>query len=81
MLVLTRKRKEGLVIDEEILVTILEVEGDKVKLGIEAPKDVPVHRKEIYEAIQRENKEAVKVGLQSIASLNEFVKEKGSKVE
>ena len=55
MLVLTRKREESIVIDDKITVTIMEIRGDKVRLGIEAPGTVPVHRKEVWAAIQREN--------------------------
>ena len=55
MLVLSRKKDEALVIGDNIVVTVIEVRGDKVRLGIEAPKEVPVHRQEVYEAIQREN--------------------------
>ncbi len=59
MLVLTRKRNESIIISDEIKVTIVEVKGDQVKLGITAPKEVTVHREEIYLEIQRENKLAV----------------------
>ncbi|MGI5830934.1 MAG: carbon storage regulator CsrA [Thermoguttaceae bacterium] len=52
MLVLSRKKNESIVINDNITVVVIEVRGDKVRLGIEAPKDVPVHRKEIYNAIQ-----------------------------
>ena len=55
MLVLSRKKDEALVIGDNIVVTVIEVRGDKVRLGIEAPKEIPVHRQEVYEAIQREN--------------------------
>lgn len=55
MLVLSRKRNEQIVIADNIVITIVEIRGDKVRLGIEAPKSVPVHRKEVYEAIQRDN--------------------------
>jgi carbon storage regulator len=53
MLVLSRKLNEGIVIAGGIKVVIVEVRGDKVRLGIEAPKDVPVHRKEVQDAIER----------------------------
>ncbi|HEY1599699.1 MAG TPA: carbon storage regulator CsrA [Pirellulales bacterium] len=55
MLVLSRKRDESIVIGDSIVITVVEVRGDKVRLGISAPKDVPVHRLEVYQAIQREN--------------------------
>lgn len=51
MLVLSRKKGESIVIGDEIIVTVVEVRGDKVRLGIVAAKDVPVHREEVYEAI------------------------------
>ena len=53
MLVLSRKRDEKIVIGENIVITVIEVRGDKVRLGIEAPSDVPVHRQEVFDAIQR----------------------------
>lgn len=51
MLVLSRKKNETIVINNDIVITVVEIRGDKVRLGIEAPKDVPVHRQEVYEAI------------------------------
>lgn len=54
MLVLSRKKNESVVIDDRIVLTVVEIRGDKVRLGIEAPREVPVHRKEIYDAIQNE---------------------------
>jgi carbon storage regulator len=59
MLILSRKPGESIVIDGRIHIKIVRVEGDVVKVGIEAPSDVPVHRQEIYEEIQRSNKEAL----------------------
>ena len=52
MLVLSRKKSESIVINNDITIVVVEIRGDKVKLGVEAPKDVPVHRREVYEAIQ-----------------------------
>lgn len=51
MLVLSRKKNESIVINNDVVITIVEIRGDKVRLGIVAPKDVPVHREEVYEAI------------------------------
>lgn len=51
MLVLSRKKNESIVIDNDIVVTIVEIRGDKVRLGIVAPKEIPVHRQEVFEAI------------------------------
>lgn len=53
MLVLSRKKNESIVINDNITIIVVEIRGDKVRLGIEAPKDVPVHRKEVYDAIKR----------------------------
>jgi carbon storage regulator len=61
MLVLSRTRDESIIIGDNVVVTIVDVRGDKVKLGIEAPQDVSVHRREVYEAIRRENQQAAKL--------------------
>jgi len=61
MLVLTRKVHQSIVIGDEIEVVVLEVRGEQVRIGIRAPKNVSVHRKEIYEQIQEENKGASEV--------------------
>ena len=58
MLVLSRHRDESIMIGDDVVVTIVDIRGDKVRLGIDAPQDIPVHRREIYEAIQRENQTA-----------------------
>lgn len=58
MLVLSRKVGQSIVIGEGIEITVVEVKGDQVKIAIKAPKEVPVHRKEIYEQIQAENRAA-----------------------
>ena len=58
MLVLSRQKDESIMIGDDVEVTIVDVRGDKVRLGITAPKSIPVHRKEVYEAIQREKREA-----------------------
>jgi len=60
MLVLSRQRDESIMIGDDVEVTIVDVRGDKVRLGITAPKSIPVHRREIYDAIQREKAEAKK---------------------
>ena len=59
MLALTRKKGEALVINNNIEITVLEIRGDQIKLGITAPKDVPIYRKEVYLQIQKENEEAI----------------------
>ena len=55
MLVLSRQRDESIIIGDNIIVTIVDVRGEKVRLGIDAPTEIPVHRREVHEAIQREN--------------------------
>ena len=61
MLALTRKKGESLVLNNNIEVTVLEIRGDQIKLGINAPKEVPVYRKEVYLQIQKENEAAASV--------------------
>jgi carbon storage regulator len=57
MLVLSRKRDEVIVINDNIRITIVEIRGDKVRMGIDAPRECPVHREEVYEAIKREQQD------------------------
>jgi len=57
MLVLSRKKNESIVINDDITIVVVEIRGDKVRLGVEAPKEVPVHRREVFDAIHR-NEEA-----------------------
>jgi len=57
MLVLSRKKNESIVINDDITIVVVEIRGDKVRLGVEAPKEVPVHRREVYDAIQRSTQE------------------------
>ncbi len=61
MLVLSRQRDESIIIGDNVVITIVDVRGDKVKLGIEAPREVSVHRQEVYDAIQRENRQATQL--------------------
>ncbi len=58
MLVLSRHRDESIIIGDDIVITVVDIRGDKVRLGIAAPIEVSVHRQEVYEAIQRENRQA-----------------------
>ena len=70
MLALSRKKNEALVINNNIEITVLQIKGEQVKLGISAPKEVPVYRKEVYVQIQEANKEAVSVdGLEALKNL------------
>jgi len=55
MLVLSRHRDESIIIGDNVVVTIVDIRGDKVRLGVDAPTEVPVHRREVYEAIRKEN--------------------------
>ncbi len=61
MLVLSRQRDESIIIGDNIVITIVDIRGDKVRLGIDAPTEIPVHRQEVYEAIQRENLRASQI--------------------
>ena len=58
MLVLSRQRDESIIIGDNVVITVVDVRGDKVKLGIDAPREISVHRREVYDAIQRENRQA-----------------------
>ena len=70
MLALTRKKGEALVINNNIEVTVLEVRGDQVKIGISAPKDVSIYRKEVYHEIQKENEAVLNAdGLEALKNL------------
>ena len=57
MLVLSRKKDESIIINDNIVVTVVEIRGDKVRLGFDAPKEVPIHRREVYDAIKRSEAE------------------------
>ncbi len=71
MLVLSRQRDESIVIGDDIIITIVDIRGEKVRLGITAPAHVPVHRKEIYEAIKRESRNGSATGeVESLAKGN-----------
>ena len=66
MLVLSRQRDETIMIGDEVEITVVDIRGDKVRLGINAPRTIQVHRKEVYEAIKRENAEATRVQLNDL---------------
>ena len=70
MLALSRKKNEAIVINNNIEITVLDIRGDQIKLGIAAPKEIPIYRKEVYIQIQNENKEATDVaGLEALKKL------------
>jgi carbon storage regulator len=69
MLVLSRQRDETIMIGDNIEITIVDIRGDKVRLGITAPATRPVHRKEVYDAIQRENREAARMKTEDLGGL------------
>jgi len=70
MLALSRKKNEAIIINNNVEVTILEVKGDQVKIGITAPKEVPVYRKEVYIQIQEANRESINVeGMEALKNL------------
>ena len=70
MLVLSRQRDESIIIGDNIVITVVDIRGDKVRLGINAPTEIPVHRQEVYEAIQRENQRAGGLGPDDAATAN-----------
>ncbi|MFM7034149.1 MAG: carbon storage regulator CsrA [Planctomycetia bacterium] len=73
MLVLSRKKDESIVINNDITIVVVEIRGDKVRLGVEAPKEVPVHRREVFEAIARgEPGDASSASLESDVSAEAF---------
>lgn len=74
MLVLTRKRNQSIIIADEIEVTVLEVRGEHVRLGVRAPKRVTVHRREVYEEIQEANREATASSKSALAALKAIPK-------
>lgn len=70
MLALSRKKNEALVLNNNIEITVLEIKGEQVKLGISAPREVPVYRKEVYVQIQEANKEAMNAdGLENLKNI------------
>ena len=69
MLVLSRQRDETIMIGDDIELTVVDIRGDKVRIGIKAPTHVAVHRKEVYDAIKRENQEAARLSEGQLAAL------------
>ncbi|MBY0220436.1 carbon storage regulator CsrA [Paenibacillus illinoisensis] len=77
MLVLTRKKGESIVISDDIVLTVLSVDGDAVKIGIEAPRDIDIYRKEVLDAIQQNNQSAA----MNLNKLHEAIKHLGRKYD
>ena len=69
MLVLSMHGDESIMIGDNVMITIVDIRGDKVRLGIEAPQEIPVHRQEVYEAIKRENQKAARVDPNEITDI------------
>ena len=76
MLVLSRQKDEAIIIGDDVEITIVDVRGDKVRLGISAPAHIPVHRREVYEAIQRENLAAAKLKPGDVPRVRSLAKQK-----
>jgi len=74
MLVLTRKPNQSIVIGDDIELTVIEVRGDQVRIGIEAPRSISVHRKEIYEQIKAQNVQASQVDKSALDSIDKAIK-------
>ena len=79
MLVLSRQRDESIIIGDNIVITVVDIRGDKVRLGIQAPTEIPVHRQEVYEAIQRENLRAQGLDPEDNPALNKFPNRRNSR--
>lgn len=81
MLILTRKKEESILIGDSIKITVVEVQKNQVKIGIEAPKDLTVLREELVREVQKENQRAVKIDLEILRELPQFLAEKNTKNE
>jgi len=77
MLVLSRKKGQSIMIGENIEISIVDIQGDQVRLGINAPRTVTIHRKEVFTEIQKENQEAAMVGNVDLSKLSLQIKKKG----
>ncbi|NBB89896.1 MAG: carbon storage regulator CsrA [Spirochaetes bacterium] len=74
MLILARRTDESIVIGDEIEVSVVDIKGDQVKLGIKAPRSVKVYRREVFEAIQEENRKAAETATTELPSLDDYIK-------
>jgi carbon storage regulator len=81
MLVLSRQRDETIMIGDDIEVTVVDIRGDKVRLGINAPKSISVHRKEVYDAIRRENREAAQMKPEDLSGIAKIAPKQEKKEE
>ncbi len=72
MLVLSRHRDETIMIGDDIEITVVDIKGDKVRIGINAPRDIQVHRKEVYEAIKRENTDSSQVQIDDLTGADQI---------
>ncbi len=79
MLVLSRQRDETIMIGDNVQITIVDIRGDKVRIGISAPPDIPVHRKEVYESIQKENQASAQANGTSPRKVESLAREKREK--
>jgi carbon storage regulator len=73
MLILTRKQGESVAIGDDIQVTVVEIQGKQVKLGVQAPREIAVHRQEIYEKIQKENIRAAQISQEDLEKLKDAI--------
>lgn len=80
MLVLSRQRDETIMIGDEVEITVVDIRGDKVRLGITAPRHIQVHRKEVYDAIKRENLRAAQLGPEDVPDIVKTNGDAGTKV-
>ena len=71
MLVLSRQKDQTIMIGDNVEITVVDIRGDKVRLGITAPSEIPVHRKEVYDAIKQENREAANIKLEDITNVSD----------
>lgn len=76
MLVLTRKKGQSIVVNDNIEITVLDIQGDQIRIGIEAPKNISIHRKEVYLEIQEENRKAAESKTISTTALDGILKMK-----
>ncbi len=75
MLVLSRQKDQTIIIGDEIEITVVAIRGDKVSLGINAPRSIAVHRKEVYDAIKRENRRATKMQVSDIKEIDRLLQD------